>query len=68
MDRYKREGDGVMSHYRINLTLINNSNYTYKADKFIVVDSKLEIIIDGSVISYDFDLIDGLTIWKEEDK
>ena len=56
-----------MSHYRINLTLINNSNYTYKADKFIVVDSKLEIIIDGSVISYDFDLIDGITIWKEED-
>lgn len=57
-----------MSHYRINLTLINNSNYTYKADKFIVVDSKLEIIIDGSVISYDFDLIDGLTIWKEEEE
>ena len=56
-----------MMHYRINLTLINNSNYTYKADKFIVVDSKLEIIIAGSVISYDFDLIDGITIWKEED-
>ena len=55
-------------HYRINLTLINNSNYTYKADKFIVVDSKLEIIIAGSVVSYDFDLIDGLTIWKEEEE
>lgn len=54
-------------HYRINLTLINNSYYTYNADKFIVVDSKLEIIIDGSVISYDFDLIDGLTIWKEDE-
>ena len=58
----------MMFHYRINLTLINNSNYTYKADKFIVVDSKLEIIIEGSVISYDFDLIDGITIWKEEDE
>lgn len=57
-----------MSHYRINLTIFNNSNYTYKADKFIVVDSKLEIIIDGSVISYDFDLIDGLAIWKDEDE
>ena len=54
-------------HYRINLTLINNSNYTYKADKFIVVDSKLEIIIAGSVVSYDFDLIDELTIWKEDE-
>ena len=55
-------------HYRINLTLINNSNYTYKADKFIVVDSKLEIIIAGSVVSYDFDLIDELTIWKEDEE
>lgn len=58
----------MMFHYRINIISINNSNYTYKADNFIVVDSKLEIIIDGLVISYDFDLIDGLTIWKEEDE
>lgn len=55
-----------MRNYRINLTLITGNYYTYGADKFIVVDSKLEIIIDGSVISYDFDLIDGLTIWKED--
>lgn len=57
-----------MKKYRINLTLITGNCYTYVADKFIVVDSKLEIIIDGSVISYDFVLIDGLTIWKQEEE
>lgn len=56
-----------MRNYRINLTLITGNCYTYGADKFIVVDSKLEIIIDGSIISYDFDLIDGLTMWKQEE-
>ena len=57
-----------MSHYRINITLTTGDCFYYKADKFIVVDSKLEIIINDSVISYDFDLIDGLTIWKEDDE
>ena len=53
--------------YRINITLTNGASYTYRADRFFVVDSKLEIIIDGSVISYDFDLIDELSIWKQEE-
>lgn len=57
-----------MSHYRINITLTIGDCFYYKADKFIVVDSKLEIIINGSVISYDFDLIDEITIWKKEDE
>lgn len=55
-----------MRKYRINLTLITGAWQTYSADRFIVVDSKLEIIIDGLVISYDFALIDGLSIWKED--
>lgn len=53
--------------YRINITLTTGASYTHMVDRFFVVDSKLEIIIDGSVISYDFDLIDGLTIWKQEE-
>lgn len=57
-----------MKIYRINLTLTTGNSYTYGADRFLVVDSKLEIIIDNSVISYDFDLIDGLTIWKQEEE
>ena len=53
--------------YRINLTLTTGTWQSYDADNFIVVDSKLEVIIDGSVISYDFDLIEGITIDNKED-
>lgn len=56
-----------MSKYYIRLALFNGQNHTYQADNFIVVDSKLEIIIDKSVISYDFDLIVSLSIINQEE-
>ena len=56
-----------MSKYNIRLKLFNGQWHFYDADNFIVVDSKLEIIIDGSVISYDFDLIKGLAIDNQEE-
>ena len=58
-----------MSKYYIRLELFDGQWYSYNADNFIVVDSKLEIIIDKSVISYDFNLIGSLSIInQEEDK
>ena len=57
-----------MSKYYIRLELINGQWHTYQADNFIVVDSKLEIIIEKSVISYDFNLIDSLTIENQEEE
>lgn len=57
-----------MRKYLIKIKLIDDYYYVYLADNFIVVDSKLEIIIDKSVISYDFNLIGSLSIInKEED-
>ena len=57
-----------MSKYYIRLELFDGQWYSYNADNFIVVDSKLEIIIDKSVISYDFDLIKGLAIDNKEEE
>ena len=58
-----------MSKYYIRLELFDGQWHSYNADNFIVVDSKLEIIIDKSVISYDFNLIGSLSIInQEEDK
>ena len=57
-----------MSKYYIRLELFDGQWHSYNADNFIVVDSKLEIIIDKSVISYDFDLIKGLTIDNKEEE
>lgn len=59
-----------MSKYYIRLELTDGQWHSYDADNFIVLDySKLEIIINGSVISYDLDLIKGLAIDnKEKDK
>ena len=58
-----------MRKYLIKIKLIDGYYYVYLADNFIVVDSKLEIIIDKSVISYDFNLIGSLSIInQEEDK
>lgn len=56
-----------MRKYLIKIKLIDGYYYAYLADKFIVVDSKLEIIIDKSVISYDFNLIGSLSIINQED-
>ena len=58
-----------MRKYFIKIKLIDGYYYAYLADNFIVVDSKLEIIIDKSVISYDFNLIGSISIInQEEDK
>ena len=57
-----------MRKYFIKIKLIDGYYYAYLADNFIVVDSKLEIIIDKSVISYDFDLIKGLAIDNKEEE
>ena len=58
-----------MRKYLIKIKLIDDYYYAYLADNFIVVDSKLEIIIDKSVISYDFNLIGSISIInQEEDK
>lgn len=58
----------MMSKYYIRLELTDGQWHSYDADNFIVVDSKLEIIINGSVISYDFDLIKGLAIDNKEEE
>ena len=57
-----------MRKYLIKIKLIDGYYYAYLADNFIVVDNKLEIIIDKSVISYDFDLIKGLAIDNKEEE
>lgn len=57
-----------MRKYYIRLELFDGQWHSYDVDNIIVVDSKLEIIIDKSVISYDFDLIKGLAIDNQEEK
>lgn len=56
-----------MTKYIIHITLTTGSMHSYKADKFYVIDDKLEISILNSIISYDFDLIDKLSITTEVD-
>lgn len=56
-----------MSKFNIRIELTDGQWHYYNANQFIVVDSKLEVIIDKSVISYDFDLIESLSIVNQEE-
>lgn len=57
-----------MSKFNIRIELTDGQWHYYNANQFIVVDSKLEIIIDKSVISYDFNLIGSLSIMNQEEE
>ena len=57
-----------MTKYILHITLTTGAMHAYKADKFYVIDDKLEISILNSIISYDFDLIKGLAIDNKEEE